>query len=113
MRYLKLFENFNVGDVEEIKDYIDQVLMEIPEYEYEILFFDKPIYQFNIKIKSKSEFKTEDISHIFRHLDNYMRGFGFRNPDTNPEVSVSVIRNPMNFQFVGKKYDLIIRYLKR
>ncbi len=36
MKYLKLFENFNVGDVEEIKDYIDQVLMEIPEYEYEI-----------------------------------------------------------------------------
>jgi hypothetical protein len=36
MKYLKLFENFNVGDVEEIKDYIDQVLMEITEYEYEI-----------------------------------------------------------------------------
>lgn len=113
MKYLKLFENFNVGDVEEIKDYIDQVLMEIPEYEYEILFFDKPIYQFNIKIKNNSEFKTEDVSHIFRHLDNYMRGFGFRNPDPNPEVSVSGIKDPMTFQLVGKKYDLIVRYLKR
>jgi hypothetical protein len=113
MKYLKLFENFNVDNVVEIKDYIEQVLMEIPEYEYEILFFDKPIYQFNIKIKSKSEFKTEDVSHIFRHLDNYMRGFGFRNPDPNPEVLASGITDPMTFQLVGRKFDLFIRYLKK
>jgi len=113
MKYLKLFENFNVGDVEEIKDYIEQVLMEIPDYEYEILFFDKPIYQFNIKIKSNSEFKTEDVSHIFRHLDNYMKGFGFRNPEPNPEVLVSGITDPVTFRLVGKKFNLVIRYLKR
>ena len=42
-----------------------------------------------------------------------MRGFGFRNPDPNPEVSVSGITDPMTFQLVGRKFDLFIRYLKK
>ena len=66
MRRIKSFKLFESVLEFPDKEYIEDVLMELPSYfKYTISYFDKPVDQVTINISSKSYFQLEEISNVF------------------------------------------------
>jgi hypothetical protein len=113
MRVIKSFKLFESVLEFPDKEYIEDVLMELPSYfKYTISYFDKPVDQVTIDISSKTYFQLEEISHVFDHLDNYLKGFGFR-LYSRKDVEGKSIYNPMNFDRQYINYNSHHSYIRR
>jgi hypothetical protein len=113
MKRIKSFKLFESVLEFPDKEYIEDVLMELPSYfKYTISYFDKPVDQVTIDISSKNKFTLDEISDVFNHLDNYLKGFGFR-LYRRGEVDSKSIRNPATFSIDYINYNLHISYIRR
>lgn len=115
MRHLRKFNENKDFNVEEIKEYLEDVLMELPTYfDVRIDFYESPLYQFLITIRSKERFTIEEVSMVFNHIENYLKGFGFKiNMNNSYDIESQPVRNPMDFEQVSINYLSHLSYIKR
>jgi hypothetical protein len=116
MKHLRKFNENKDFNVEEIKEYLEDVLMELPTYfNVRIDFYESPVCQFLITIRSGEIFTIEEVSMIFNHIENYLKGFGFRKNEREGyfDIDLRPVRNPMNFELISINYHTYLSYIKR
>lgn len=114
MKHLRRFNENKDFNVEEIKEYLEDVLMELPTYfNVKIDFYESPVYQFRITIRSKEKFTIEEVSMVFNHIENYLKGFGFRKNEYGGfDVESQSVRNPMNFEITSINWTTYLSYFR-
>ena len=116
MKHLRKFNENKDFNVEEIKEYLEDVLMELPTYfDVKIYFYESPLYQFLITIRSKEKFTIDEVSMVFNHIENYLKGFGFRKNEREGyfDIKSQAVRNPVGFELTSINWITHLSYIKR